>query len=184
MHTRASFWTLFLSELVNEPQKAFKSAEKSFYPTFRWFWAKLCERKLFFIRSEILGLFDHRVTAKYEYFRSNRENLHLAIEIKLSEKPSNFLRNFSEIFWISIKFAIFSTKKEASSVKYFWSYWLRKMCFFNCITVLFSECPLAVNLLTSLKNSWNLQKSTFILLFHHSQPNWVRKTYFSSVIRF
>ena len=53
------------------------------------------------------------------------------------------------------------------------------MCLFKCITVLLSENPLAVNVLTSPKNSWNLQKSTFILLFLHSQPKWVRKSLFS-----
>ena len=31
--------------------------------------------------------------------------------------------------------------------------------------------PFAVKLLTSLKNSWNLQKSTFIQLFH---PSWAK----------
>ena len=35
----------------------------------------------------MLGLFDNTLTPNYEYFRSNRENLHLPIEIKLSEKP-------------------------------------------------------------------------------------------------
>ena len=35
----------------------------------------------------MLGLFDHTLTANYEYFRSNREKLNLPIEIKLSEKP-------------------------------------------------------------------------------------------------
>ena len=53
-----------------------------------------------------------------------------------------------------------------------------KMCLFKCITGLVSEKLLAVNVLTSRKNSWNLQKSTFIVLFYHSQPDWVRKSYF------
>ena len=35
----------------------------------------------------MLGLLDNTLTANYEYFQSNRENLHLPIEIKLSEKP-------------------------------------------------------------------------------------------------
>ena len=34
----------------------------------------------------MLGLFDNTLTANYEYFRSNRENLHLPIENKLFEK--------------------------------------------------------------------------------------------------
>ena len=35
----------------------------------------------------MLGLFDNTLTPNYELFRSNRENLHLPIEIKLCEKP-------------------------------------------------------------------------------------------------
>ena len=42
------------------------------------------------------------------------------------------------------------------------------MCLFKCKTGSVSENPFAVNVLTSSKNCWNLQKSTFILLFHHS----------------
>ena len=42
----------------------------------------------------MLVLLDNTLTANYEYFQSNRENLHLPIEIKLSEKPSKFLRGF------------------------------------------------------------------------------------------
>ena len=58
------------------------------------------------------------------------------------------------------------------------------MCSLKCITGLVSENPLAVNVLTSPKNSWNLQKSTLILLFYHSGPNWARKSYFQSDLRF
>ena len=56
----------------------------------------------------------------------------------------------------------------------FWSCWIRKTCLLKCLKGLVSENPLAVNVLMSSKNYWNLQKSTFILLFHHSQANWVR----------
>ena len=31
--------------------------------------------------------------------------------------------------------------------------------------------PLAVNVLMSPKNSWNLHKGTFIILFHYSRPD-------------
>ena len=70
-------------------------------------------------------------------------------------------------------------KKLASHVKYFWGYWPGNMCVFKCITVLLSENPLAVNVLTSPKNSWNLQKSFLILHFLHSERKWVRKSFFS-----
>ena len=50
--------------------------------------------------------------------------------------------------------------------------------------MLVSENPFAVNVLTSPKNSWNLRKSTFVQLFHHSLPNWVTKSYFIADVRF
>ena len=49
---------------------------------------------------------------------------------------------------------------------------------------LVSENLLAVNVLQSPKNCWNLHKSTFILLFCHSEPNWVGKSQFQSYLRF
>ena len=76
------------------------------------------------------------------------------------------------------------TKTWASEVKYFWKFWLRSMCLFKWITVFLYEKPLAVKVLTSLKNSWILQKSSIILIFSHSEPNWVRASYFESDQRF
>ena len=58
------------------------------------------------------------------------------------------------------------------------------MCLFKYKTGLLSGNPLPVNVLTSPKNSWNLNKNTFILLFHHFGPNWARKSYFQSDLRF
>ena len=87
MHNRACFWKPFGSEHVNESQKLLKSAEKYFYPTFSLFWAKLSQEKLFLIRSDISGLLVDTLTANYQYSRSNRENLPLPIQMKLSKKP-------------------------------------------------------------------------------------------------
>ena len=87
MHNRACFGKHFGSERVKESQKLMKSAEKNFYPTFSSLWAKLSQKKLFLIISEILGLLDNTLTANYGYSRSNRENLPFAIQIKLSKKP-------------------------------------------------------------------------------------------------
>ena len=58
------------------------------------------------------------------------------------------------------------------------------MWLFNCITGLVSEIPLAMNLLTSSKSSWNVKKRNFIQIFYYFEQNWVRKSYFSSDLRF
>ena len=59
--------------------------EKNFYPTFSLFRVKLSYKRLFLIRSEILGLLDNTLTANYEYSRINRENVPLRNSAKLSK---------------------------------------------------------------------------------------------------
>ena len=76
----------FRSDRLNDSQKLLKSAEKYFYPTFPSFWPKLSYKKLFLIRSEILGLLVNTLNAKYGYSGSNRENLALPIQLQLCEK--------------------------------------------------------------------------------------------------
>ena len=136
------------------------------------------------MRFDILGLLVNTLTANYEYSYSNKENLPLPIQMKLPKKRSTFFWIF--VFEFSNLHSISNVLKKtwAFYVNYFWSYWLRKMRLFNYITGFVSENPLAVNASTSPKNSWNLQKSTFNLLFHHSEPNWFRKSYFSWDLRF
>ena len=114
------------------------------------------------------------MTGYYQYCRSNKFNLTLAIQIKFINKASNF-------YFIVPKYL---ESKWASWSKYFWSYWPQNMCLFKSITGLLSENRLVVNVLTSPKNSWNLPKRTFIVLFHDFGTNSVRKSYFSSDVRF
>ena len=112
MHSKASFWKPFGSEIVKESEKLLKSAEKYFDPTFSSFWTELSKKTFFLIRSKILGLFDKTLTANYKYFRSILQNLHVPIEIKLSEKPEMFCRIFFVFFGIYIKSAMFCCKKN------------------------------------------------------------------------
>ena len=86
MHNIACFWKPFCSERVNESQKLLKSAEKYFCPTFSSFLANLSPKKLFYIVSDILVLLLNMLTSNYKYSRSNRENLLLPIQIKVSKK--------------------------------------------------------------------------------------------------
>ena len=67
-----------------------KSAEKNFSPIFSSFRAKLSQKKLFLNVSQILGLLDNTLTANYECSRSNRENIQLAIQIKLFKNGKYF----------------------------------------------------------------------------------------------
>ena len=112
MHHKDCFWKTFGIERVNESQKLLNSAEKYFFPTFSSFWGKLSLEKLFLIRSEILALLVNTLNGNYEYSPSNRENLQLQIQIKLSQEPQTFLLYFLLIFWIYIKLPTFLNRDE------------------------------------------------------------------------
>ena len=86
------------------------------------------------------------MNANYEYFRRNRENLPLPIQMKLSEKPKTFGRFFITFFGIYIKFWT-CWKKVSLIAQVFLNYWLRKTCLLKCIKCLASENFLAVNVL-------------------------------------
>ena len=88
MDTWASFLKPCGSERLNELLKLLKSAEKHFYYTFSSLLDKLSQEKLFLIRFEISGLPVNTLSANCEFSRSNRENLPLPIQIKLSKKLS------------------------------------------------------------------------------------------------
>ena len=44
--------------------------------------------------------------------------------------------------------------------------------------------PFSSERVNESQSSWNLQKNTFIILFHHSDPQWVWKSYFQSDLKF
>ena len=99
--------------LANKFQKLLKSAEKYFYSTFSSCAAKLSKKKIFLVRSEILGLLVNMLTANYEYSSSNRENVPLPIQLLLSEKQ----KSFWSIFFFS--FCLFGISFK------FWTFWKR-----------------------------------------------------------
>ena len=123
------------------------------------------------------------MTTNYQYSSSNREKLQLPIQIKLSEKASSFCEIFCPFFESTLNLQCSQTKGSLES-QVFLKLLTLIDCLFNCVTGLVSETRFGVKQLKSLKNSSNLQKGTFILLFHHSEPKAVRKSYFSSDLRF
>ena len=115
IHNSACFWKAYCSERVNESQTLLQYAETNFYPTFWSFRAKLSYKRLFLIRSEILGLLDNTLTDNYEYSHINRGNLPLQNEAELSQKASIFCYIFFCIFEVRIKFPMFWKKNEPHS---------------------------------------------------------------------
>ena len=61
-------------------------------------------KKLYLIRSEILGLLVNTLTANYEYYRSNSENLTLPTQIKLSIKREIFCGIFFAVLESTLNF--------------------------------------------------------------------------------
>ena len=98
MHNRACFWKHFGRERVNYSQKLHMCEEEYFYPTFSLIWAKLSSKKLFWMRSQTLGLLVNTLTANCEYARRNRGNLPLPIQIQLSKNHRLFAGFFLH-FW-------------------------------------------------------------------------------------
>ena len=92
-------------------------------------------------------------------------------KIYLSQIKGNNLKNknifsiFITFLEATLNFKHFEIKKfepQRSSISE--GYWLWKMCLLKCIKGIVSENPLALNVLTSPKNCFKLQKSTFIVL--------------------
>ena len=112
MHNRACFWKPFGSDRVNDFQKLLKSTEKNFYPTFSSVLAKLGYKKSILIRSEILELLLNKFTGNYKYSRSNRQNLPLPIEIKISKKHKFFCGIFLAFQESTLNFRCSETEKS------------------------------------------------------------------------
>ena len=104
------------SERVSESQKLLRSAEKYSDPTFSLFWANGSYKKLFSLRSEILGLLDITLTAICQYSGSNTETLSLSTETKFSWKLKSFYRLFIAFLESKLNFEDFDIKKKKASI--------------------------------------------------------------------
>ena len=67
---------------------------------------------LVLVRSEILGLLANTLTANYEYFRSNTENLPLPFQMEISEKVKRFFPFFIAFSKSALNFQHFRTKNS------------------------------------------------------------------------
>ena len=95
------FRTRFDSEHVKASQMLAKSPWELFYHVFSSFWGKLIWKMSPLVLGEILGVFVNTLTADGKYPVQGCENLHLPIQMQLSEKPNSILCSIS---WIYINF--------------------------------------------------------------------------------
>ena len=123
MHKRSCFWKHVCIQCVNDSKKLLETAEKYFYFTFLSVWTKLSKKKPFLVRSEILGLHVNTLTANGEYFRRNRENLPLPIQMQLFKKPKRFCCFIIWNFWNSWRFWILFKKIFMEIFEIYMNFW-------------------------------------------------------------
>ena len=95
------FGTRFDSQHVKVSRILAKSPREHFYHVFSSFWGKLIWKMSPLVLGEILGVFVNTLTADGKYPVQGCENLHLPIQMQLSEKPNSILCSIS---WIYINF--------------------------------------------------------------------------------
>ena len=93
----------------------------------------------------------------------------------IMQKSQNFLRVFSCISRIYIKFWIVWSKRWSSEVICFRNYWLQKAGLLKCLKNPVSEQLWAVNMLKPPKHCLNLHGSIFVRLFDPSERKSRRK---------
>ena len=129
------------------------------------------------VRSEILGVFVHTMTADGKHSRHNRESLRLSVQMQLWKNHKTFCQNF--IASLNSTWKLEHLKKNMNLIrKYFSNCWLWKTWLLKGLKDHFSEYPLAVSELTGPKHCSNLYGGTFILFIRQSETNWVGKIFY------
>ena len=95
--------------------------------------------KLFLIWSEISRLLVNTLTASYEYSHSNKANLRLPIQFKLSKKPSVYSGIFFLNFGIYINFPMFWKKHEPHRSNFSEVIYSERRVYLNGLQGLFPE---------------------------------------------
>ena len=140
------------------------------------FWLNLSQKKSFLVRSDILRLLLNTLIFNDKYSHSNMDNLWQQIHIELSQKLKTFCQTLIAFLESTLNLQHFEKKSLIAQA------FLKFLNLTDLLTYIHKRSSFwkasPVNMFTSPKNCWNLQKSTFILLFHHSGANWVGKSHF------
>ena len=163
-----------------------KPFEKSIHSTILSIWAELREKISFLARFRNLGLLANTFTANNLFWCNDKVNLLLPFQMQLSQK----LKTFSEFFIAFLKFTFIFEQLEKNEIYFhFWRFrkkWTLIIQVFRRLLTLkhvltsisqntFLWKPFGTDVLTSLKNWWNLQKYQFMLLFHHIWAQLIEK---------
>ena len=80
----------FGSQHVNGSQTLLRSARNNFHTTIPLIWGRTSGKRLVLVRPEVLGQFVNTMTAVYNYFRYNLENLKEQVQTQISLKRKTF----------------------------------------------------------------------------------------------
>ena len=90
MSKRPSFMQRFGRQHVNGSQTLLRSARNQFHTNLPLIWETRSRKRLVLVRSKFLGHFVNTLTADYQYFRYNRENLWGQVLMQISRKLKTF----------------------------------------------------------------------------------------------
>ena len=122
------------------------------------------------VTTQILGLFVNTLTAADKYSCHNMKKFLQPIEMGLSRKPKSFFKIFHFISAFYVNFLIIWKKYTPYSLR---NYWLRKICLLKCLKSPALEHPYIVDVFMGPKHCSNIHGTTFILLRHPPQKDWV-----------
>ena len=163
--------------VLPSPKNFCNMQKRTFILLFRPFEPNWVRKRLFLIRSEILGLLDNTLTANYEYSRII-ERIYCYQIKPIIIKIVNFCSNFFCIFGITIKFPMFWKKNEPHSSNISEVIDSERCCLLKCIKRLFlwkAYCSERVN---ESQKFLQYAEKNFYPTFRPFEPNWVRKGYF------
>ena len=166
MHEISYFRTPFGSQRVNGSKTLLKCAGQKFYSSFALI-SEISTTKTFLLfRSQIWRMCFCRLTGDHMYSHLHREIFPQLVRTPLSQKPETFSRIYIPFFKSTWNFENLWKKRGPSSLKYFWSFWHRRMWFLECSKAPASEHPFEVNELTGQKHCWHVKVGGFILVLH------------------
>lgn len=168
MSNRFSFRTPFYSQRVYESQTLLKFEQQHFSSIASSSWDKLSWKMFLLVTFEGLGQLVNTFTSDDKYFL-RRERIF----------PNQYKWNYLKIKSFFPTFGCFS-KIYIKSWKFFEKEkpqkWLRKICLLKCLKSPALEHPYIVDVFTGPKHCSNIHGTTFILLRHPPQKDWVGKS--------
>ena len=116
MSKRPCFMQRFGSQHGNGSQTPPRSARNHFDTTIPLISSRASRKRLVLVRSEVLGQFVNTMTADYNYFRQNLENLSQQVQTQISLKPKTFAGFFFASLKSTLNLQYFEKKDESHSL--------------------------------------------------------------------